>query len=175
VLHHGAEILQVEELQTAVVGDLEDQRQNGALGLVQSEDPRQEERSHLRDGGASGMARLAEHVPEDDRAAGEREIVEPELPDPLRDLGVVATRLGDAREIALHVGEEDRHADRGQLLGQHLQRHGLAGAGGAGDQAVSISHLRQQVEVALALGDEQWLSHSLPFRTPPSPARAGRE
>jgi hypothetical protein len=51
--------------------------------------------------------------------------------------------LADACEIALDVGHEDRHADVGKLFGQSLQRDRLAGAGGAGDQAVAIGQAGQ--------------------------------
>ena len=45
---------------------------------------------------------------------------------------------GDARQIAFDVGEKHRHADPREMVGEHLQRHGLAGAGRAGDQPVTI-------------------------------------
>jgi hypothetical protein len=55
-------------------------------------------------------------------------------------------RLGHAGQIALDVGHEHRHAGRGQLLGDPLQRLGLAGAGGAGDQAVPVDHPQRQLD-----------------------------
>ena len=73
--------------------------------------------------------------------------------DALGDLRVVAARLAHAGQVALDVGGEDGHADAAECLGQHLERDGLAGAGRAGDQAVTVRHLREQMEVALALGD----------------------
>jgi hypothetical protein len=48
------------------------------------------------------------------------------------------------REIALHVGHENRHAGVGKTFGHRLQCDRFAGARGAGDQAVAIGHLRQQ-------------------------------
>jgi hypothetical protein len=59
--------------------------------------------------------------------------------------------LADAGEVALHVGHEDRHADVGELLGQGLQRDRLAGAGGAGDQAVAVGQPRQQVALGVGI------------------------
>ena len=41
-------------------------------------------------------------------------------------------------QVALDVGHQHRHAGRRQLLGDHLQRLRLAGARGAGDQAVPV-------------------------------------
>jgi YebC/PmpR family DNA-binding regulatory protein len=51
----------------------------------------------------------------------------------------------DAGQVALHVGHEHRHAELAEVLGQGLQRDGLAGAGGAGDQAVAVGQGGQQL------------------------------
>ena len=51
----------------------------------------------------------------------------------------------DAGQVALDVGGEHRHAGSREAFGQHLQRHRLAGAGGAGDQAVAVGELELQV------------------------------
>ena len=56
---------------------------------------------------------------------------------------------GDARQVALDVGREHRHAGGREALRQHLQRDRLAGAGGAGDEAVAVGE--PQLD---ALGDE---------------------
>ena len=55
-------------------------------------------------------------------------------------------------QIALDVGHEHRHAVRREALGQHLERDRLAGAGGAGDQAVAVgeTELEQLRRVSLA-------------------------
>src|SRR5699024_7900236 len=47
---------------------------------------------------------------------------------------------GDAGEVALHVGDEHGGAGVRGLLGDHLQGAGLAGAGRAGDAAVTVEH-----------------------------------
>src|SRR5262249_48383978 len=51
---------------------------------------------------------------------------------------------GDARDVALHVGEEDGDAGGRELLRHELERLRLAGAGGAGDQAVSIEERQRR-------------------------------
>jgi len=63
--------------------------------------------------------------------------------DPLGHLGIAAARLRNARQVALHVRHEAGDAYAGEVFGQRLQGHGLAGAGGAGDEAVTVGHLRQ--------------------------------
>jgi hypothetical protein len=117
-----------------------------------------QQRPHVGDRGAHRVAGFAEHVPERDRAGRGLER-EAEHLGALDHLGVVRAGLAQARQVALHVGQEHRHADRGERLRQRLQRDGLAGAGGAGDQAVAVGVLRQQVDVVLCLGEEQGFGH----------------
>jgi hypothetical protein len=71
-----------------------------------------------------------------------------------------AARRGQTREIAFHVGHEHRHADRGKALGQQLQGDRLAGAGGAGDQAVAVGQRRQQRQFGVFVpGDDEGCNH----------------
>ena len=71
-----------------------------------------------------------------------------------------AARLRDAGEVALDVGHEHRHACAAEALGERLQRHRLAGAGGAGDQAVAVRHLGQQEAFdAVVLGEQDRVGH----------------
>ncbi len=78
-------------------------------------------------------------------AAGAQSVM-PSLSRRAASLSDLTAGRAEAGEVALDVGEEHRHADGGELLGQALQGHGLAGAGGAGDQAVAIGQRGQQAE-----------------------------
>jgi len=53
---------------------------------------------------------------------------------------------GDAGEVALDVGHEDRHADARESLGEQLERDRLACAGRAGDEAVAVRETGRQGE-----------------------------
>ena len=92
------------------------------------------------------------------------EIRQPELRDPLGHLLVVAAGLADSGQIALDVSHEDRHADPAELLGNGVDRDGLAGARCAGDETMAIGHFRQQVLIGLALGDKHRIGHE--YQTP---------
>ena len=75
---------------------------------------------------------------------------------------------GDAGEVALHVGDEHRHAGRGKAFGQPLQRHRLAGAGRAGDQAVAVGPAQaERLGAAAAKPEEQPLRIVLPCLVDP--------
>jgi hypothetical protein len=82
VLDHGAQVLEVEQQQALVVGDLEHQLQHAALGFVQVEQAGEEQRAHVGHRRADRHAALAEDIPEGDRVgvgleAFEAEILEP--------------------------------------------------------------------------------------------------
>ena len=107
------EVLEVEEQQALLVGDLEGDVEHALLGVVEIEEAREEQRPHLGDGGADRMTLLAEQVPEDDRKRLEA-VVGGEA-DGLGALGEEILGLaghGEAGDVALDVGAEDRHAGR---------------------------------------------------------------
>ena len=145
VVGHGAQVLQVEQRHVLVGRHAEQDVEHALLRLVELEQPGEQQRPHLLHRGADGMALLAEQVPEDGRVGGVGPVVEADLLGALGE-AVLGRALGrDAGEVALDVGGEHRHAGIGEALGQHLQRDGLAGAGGAGDQAVAVGELELQV------------------------------
>ncbi len=149
-LHHRPQILQVEQQQAVVVGDLEHDRQHALLGVVQVEQPAHQQRPHLRDGGAHRVAHLAEHVPERDREALPRWLVELQILQALGHLGRQRPGGRQAGQIALHVGHEHRHARGGEAFGQDLQRDGLAGTGGPGNQPMPVRQAGQKRDVFVA-------------------------
>ena len=142
VLNDRAQVLQVEQQQAVVVGDLEGQAEHALLGVVEVEQPPEQQRSHLGDGGAYRMPGHSPHIPERHRKCAEAYIAHAELVGALLEFRVPGAGLGKSGEVAFDVGHEHRHADGAELLGQALQGHGLAGAGGAGDQSVAVGQAR---------------------------------
>ena len=142
VLDHRAQVLQVEQRQAGAVGVVEDQAERGLLGVVQAEHLGQQDRAEARDRRAQrhADADAADHE-ELDRVRGGLPVV-PGVAGPCADLVAGLAGSGQTGQVALDVGEEDRDAGGGQLLGDQLQGLGLAGAGGAGDQAVPVEHRR---------------------------------
>ena len=55
-----------------------------------------------------------------------------------RSFGDIAPAAATPGQIAFDVGEEHRHADPREMVGEHLQRDRLAGAGRAGDEPVAV-------------------------------------
>ena len=111
VLESGLEILDVEEQEAVVVGDFEDEGKDAGLDVVEVQDAGEQEGSHLGDGGADGMALLAEDVPEGDGGGGELEAGEIEALEAGVEFGTRGTGLRDAGEVAFDVGREDGDAD----------------------------------------------------------------
>ena len=130
-----------------------------ALRFVEVEQAAKEERPDLGNGGADGVALLAEDVPEGDGAGGEGEVVDLELLYPVGNFRVVDARLADAGEVSLNVGGKDGDADAAEGFGHYLQGDGFAGAGGAGDQTMAVRHGRQEVERVFAPRYQQWIRH----------------
>src|SRR6185369_9042511 len=87
------------------------------------------------------------------------EVRDAELVQAWLDLVVQGARLRHAGEVALGVGEEHRHAQAREALGEHSQRYRFAGAGGAGDHAVAVAVARMQVNFAIAFADK-YLVHA---------------
>jgi hypothetical protein len=127
-----------EQWQVLVVAVAEHEREHAGLGLVEVEDLAHEQRPERADA---------------------RPHVGPDLPRQRQDLGRVAPGLegephrldagrdglvggiaggADAGQVALDVDREHRDTHRGQLSRHELEGLGLAGAGGAGDQPVTV-------------------------------------
>ena len=152
VLQHRAQVLQVEQQQAVVVGDLEHQLQHAGLGLVEVEHARQQQRAHVGDRGAHRVALLAEHVPQRGRAGarlGRGRCRAPSAPRPASSPSVPAWLMPVRSPLtsAMNTGTPMP----AEVLGQGLQGDGLAGAGGAGDQAVAVGQRRQQVALDVAV------------------------
>ncbi len=149
-----AQVLEIEKGEALFVGDLEGDVERAFLGIAEAHEARQQQRAHLGDGGADRMALLAEQVPEDRRRGFEAVIVEADLLGALDEEILGLALLRDAGEIALHVGGEDRNAGLAEAFGHDLQGHGLAGAGGAGHQAVAVGHGQEQFFALVALAEK---------------------
>ena len=107
---------------------------------LRSEHLAQQQRPEGVDAGAHLGAQLARERQELDRVPLGRE--RPAHRAGAVDDGLVGGVAGrrEARQVALDVGHEDRHAGVGQLARQQLERLGLAGAGGACDEPMAVHH-----------------------------------
>jgi hypothetical protein len=146
VLEHGAQVLGVEQQQALVVGNLEHDLQHAGLRVVQVQHAPQQQRAEVGDRRAQGMALLAEHVPESDRAGFPARGVGLEHLEALVQLVRRCPGPGDPGQVALDIGHEHRHPDARQGLRDRLQGDRLAGAGRAGDAAVAVDEVRQQAQ-----------------------------
>ncbi len=126
VLDDRAQVGQVEQGEAGPVGVVEDQPEGGLLGLVEPEHLGEQGRAERRHRRPQRDARaLAAQRVELDREAGRCQVWPTEAA-PLGQLVAGRAGRGQAGEVALDVGGEDRHAVGGELLGQELEGLGLA-------------------------------------------------
>ena len=144
MLQHRLQVFQIEQQQPMVIGNFEDKRKHAGLRVVEVQDAAQQQRPQLRNCRAHRMPLLAEHIPESDRAACKPEIRQPQLRDACLQLGTFFAGHADAGKITLHIGRKHRHPDTAERFSHHLQRDGLAGTGGAGNQPMTVSHRGQK-------------------------------
>ena len=147
-LQHRAQVLQVEQQQAVVVGDLEDERQHALLRRVQVEQPAEQQRARDRRSSRAPESRACRTRPR--RRPGWRAHAGSAMPVDFsrsRSFGDIAPAAARPDEIAFDVGEKHRHAEAREIVGEHLQRDGLAGAGRAGDQAVTVGQRRTEQHV----------------------------
>ncbi len=114
---------------------------------------------HLLHRRADRMPIDAEDIPEYRRKRRVAVAGEADLFRPFDELRRRRAFGGDAGKIALDVGGKNRNARRRKALGQHLQRHRLAGARRPRDEAVPVGEreldaLGRQIPVRLADTDK---------------------
>ena len=151
-----AQVLHVDQRQAVFVRDAERDVEDAFLDVVQVEQPRQQQRSHFGHGGAHRMALLAEDIPEHRRELIGLEF-QAHLGGALEDEVLGLADFGNAGQVALDIRREHRNAGAGKALRHHLQRHGLAGAGRAGDEAMPIGERQRQPRRLFALADKDLL------------------
>ncbi|MNV23208.1 hypothetical protein D3C71_1142140 [compost metagenome] len=160
VLQHGAQVFEVQQQHAVVVGDLEHQVEHAQLGFIQVEHAAQQQRAHVRHRGAHRVALFAKYVPQRGGAGQGGGHGKAPLLEHCRQLVANLAGLAGAGQVALHVGHEHRHANAREVFGQGLQGHGLAGAGGAGDEPVAVGQAGKQVAFNLVvLGNQQGFGH----------------
>ena len=115
-----------------LVGPVEDQPEGGLLGVVEVEHLRQQDRAELGERGPDRDGR-ARRRPATGTRPGTPVGAQSSPVSLARDwiLGLASPGLAMPGQVALDVGQQHRHAGVRQLLGEPLQRLGLAGTGGA--------------------------------------------
>ena len=147
------QVLEIEEQHAFGVGDAEDDIQNAFLRVVQIHHAREQKRPHLGNRRADRVALLAEQIPEDHgELVGLK--IDADILRALQNKIFFVAGLGNSRQIALDIGGKYRNAGARKPFGEHLQRHGLAGAGGAGDEAVPVGEFQGEIFGLNAFADE---------------------
>ena len=139
---HRAQILEIQQQQPVLIGVAKHDLQHAFLRLVQVQQAGEQQGPHFGHRGADRVPVLAVQVPEHHRVIGIGIVLHAQFPRPPFQLVSVLelgrSGHGDAGEVSLHIGHEDRHAGGGKAFRHALQGHCLAGAGGACDQTVAV-------------------------------------
>ncbi len=121
-----------------VLGPMKDQPQRRLLSCVEPQHFRQQHGAEALDGRTDRHTdSLGAQRQELDRKSRRRPVVAGVL-GPRGSLVVAFAGPGQPRQVALHVGHQHRDARRAELLGDQLQRLGLAGSGGPRHQAMPV-------------------------------------
>src|SRR5262249_43126485 len=142
---NGAQILEIQERHVFIGGAPKQDVEDALLGFVELHQPRQQQRPHILDGGPDRVTLLAKQIPKQGWKGDIGPVVEPDLFGALDEALLLLARGGNTGKIALDVGGKYRHPGAGKAFGQNLQGDGLAGAGGAGDEAVPVGEPQLQV------------------------------
>src|SRR4029453_379951 len=105
------------------------------------------------------MADLAEDIPKGDWGGRIRKTGDLQLRNPLLNLGIFRSGLGDARKIALHIRHEDGNADAAEIFGQNLEAHGFSGSRGSREKGLAIGHGRKQGRGQFSFSDNEAFQH----------------
>ena len=160
-------ILEVKDRQLFLIRQPEGDVQNPLLRVVQVQYPRQQQRAHFRHRRPDRMAVLAKDIPERHRKCPVDQVIF-DRRRPLDESILQLLRRGagprDARQVALHIRHEHRHARRREVFRQHLQGHRLARARRPRDQPMPVAvfqhqTLRQRIAFATAAHENRIRHH----------------
>src|SRR5262249_42690230 len=70
MLQHRAQVFEIEQQETVVVGNFENESQHSALSFIELEQPRHEQGAHIGNGCPDGMPLLAVKIPENCGVSG---------------------------------------------------------------------------------------------------------
>ena len=119
-LGNGAKIFKVEQQQTAIVSDTENNVQHAALYFIQVEQAGEQQGAEVRHRGAHRVALFTKDIPNNHRVGvrlpvGNADFFQTRL----KFLRALAC-LRDTGQVAFHIGHKDRHADLRKRLRQLL-------------------------------------------------------
>ncbi len=132
------QVFKIEQQQTFAIGDLERRIQRRLLTVGEFQQAADQQWAHFAQRGTQRMPGFAMNIPQGHRIRL-RCVVKPRhAGDAFGDLALWIAGGAEAAQITLDVGGEHRDTGVAERFGQALQGDRLAGAGGAGDQAVAV-------------------------------------
>ena len=153
MVEHGLEVLGIDEEKTVVIRDLEHDRQNVGLQLIELHDARQKKRSHLRDRSPELDAVLAVYIPESHGIPliEKSVLFQVESLDPGLHILTVNTGRHHSGQIPLDVRKEYRDSHFAESLGHNSECYRFAGTGSSGNKTMPVCFSGQKTDLFVGI------------------------
>ena len=103
------------------------------------------------------MTQAPEDIPEKHRFRAEGKRLDPYRIDSLGYLGMLFTRLRQAREVAFYIGHEYGHTDLGEAFGHYLKRYGFTGAGRPHENSMAVGSFCRKKNGCFCIAADKYL------------------
>jgi hypothetical protein len=133
------------------------------LGFIESQQPRQQDRTHIGNGRPHRHTVRSENIQEFNGVCARLKILRLQLRYPLHYFSAQLTRFRNARQIPFDVRKEYRNTRFAQLFRYHFQSHRFPRTGRSGDQAVAIQLIQMDDCRFVPFPDHQFLAHPKPL------------
>ncbi|MNJ46636.1 hypothetical protein D3C77_417710 [compost metagenome] len=132
------EVLDIEQQQPFTISHFKGGIECGLLAVGQFQQVTQQQRAHFTQGGAQWMTGLPVDIPQADRISLRPMLKPRHTGYALGDLALRVAYRTQATQVTFDVSGEHRNPGITERFGHMLQGYGLAGTGGASNQAVTV-------------------------------------
>jgi hypothetical protein len=146
------QILEVDQGQRFVFGNLENDRKHGCLRFIERQHTGKKQRAHVANSGPHRCSGFAEHIPKlHGKSLKNKTLVHKAATFHAIDNALLIAALGGhAGEVPFDIRREHGNAHLTEGLRHSLQGHCFTRAGSAGDQTMAVGHLQRKANIVLA-------------------------
>ena len=145
IADHGSQVFQIDQFQTFIIGNTEQDIHDPFLCRCQVKDSGQKIGTHIGNGDTNGMASLLINIPEGNGIAFIcKRISDTEFIDPFFHAVILLAGGTQTGNIALGITEENRHPCIGEGFCHHFHGNGFTGTASTCHQTVTVCHIQRQ-------------------------------